>query len=114
LQEGGDNGGLDEDERGVDGGFPYRWYVLEKSDFHLFGCSLKVLLPLCGIPIAAVYGFPDVERSVLCDESGQTKFPFSYVAHVTLLTPAQDWLRLAQSCSPDTTHGRDMGETPRG
>ena len=26
---------------------------------------------------------------VLCDESGHTKFPFSYLAHVTLLTLAQ-------------------------
>jgi hypothetical protein len=41
-------------------------------------------------------------KSVSCDESGNTKFPFSYLAHVTLLTPAQgrltaaqDWLSLA-------------------
>jgi len=42
--------------------------------------------------------------SVLCDESGHTEFPFSYLAHVTLLTPAQGRLRigsgLAQACSP--------------
>jgi len=28
-----------------------------------------------------------MELAVLCDESGHIKFPFSYLAHVTLLTP---------------------------
>jgi hypothetical protein len=44
---------------------------------------------------------------VVCDESGHTKFPFSYLARVTLLTlfrlgsvPAQDLLRLAHFVSP--------------
>ena len=32
--------------------------------------------------------------AVSCDESGHTKFPFSYLAHVTLLTPAQARLRI--------------------
>lgn len=43
------------------------------------------------------------ENLVLCDESGLTEFPFSYIAHVTLLTPAQVRLRsgsgFAQACS---------------
>jgi len=29
------------------------------------------------------------DQAVSCDESGLIKFPFSYLAHVTLLTPAQ-------------------------
>ena len=36
--------------------------------------------------------------TVSCDESGPTKFPFSYLSHVTLLPgsgPAQDLLKLA-------------------
>jgi len=41
---------------------------------------------------------------VSCDESGLTKFPFSYCAHVTLLILDQGRLRagsgLTQSCSP--------------
>jgi len=32
--------------------------------------------------------------SVLYDESGHTKFPFSYVFYVTFLTPAQALLRI--------------------
>jgi len=46
------------------------------------------------------------EMTVSCDESGDTKFPFSYRAHVTSLTPAQgrlraahDWLSLAHPLS---------------
>jgi hypothetical protein len=31
----------------------------------------------------------DQDMTVLCDESGHTKFPFSYHEHVTLLTLAQ-------------------------
>lgn len=34
------------------------------------------------------------ELSVSCDEPGHTKFPFSYRAHVTSLTPAQGRLRI--------------------
>jgi len=45
--------------------------------------------------------------AVLCDESGHTKFPFLYLAHVTMIALAQarlrigsglarDWLKLAQ------------------
>ena len=37
------------------------------------------------------------EFPVLCDESGHTIFPFSYLAHMTLPTPAQGRLRI---CSP--------------
>jgi len=32
--------------------------------------------------------------AVSCDEPGLTKFTFSYIAHVTLLTPAQARLRI--------------------
>ena len=43
-------------------------------------------------------------KFVLCDESGHTNFPFSYLAHVTLLTLAQARLSFcsgfAQTCSP--------------
>ena len=42
--------------------------------------------------------------SVVCDESGQTKFPFSYLKHATLLTLAQAQLSpysgFAQAGSP--------------
>ncbi|KAK1754200.1 hypothetical protein QBC47DRAFT_385929 [Echria macrotheca] len=50
-----------------------------------------------------VEGMVEEGTPVTCDESGHTKFPFSYPAHVTLLTPAQGRLRagsgLAQDCS---------------
>jgi hypothetical protein len=39
-----------------------------------------------------LHGFP-LSFFVFCDESGHAKFPFSYVAHVTLLTPAQGRIR---------------------
>jgi len=41
-----------------------------------------------GIRLAAI------GLGVLCDESGHIKFPFSYLAHVTLLTSAQVRLRI--------------------
>jgi hypothetical protein len=47
-------------------------------------CSVWLILA-CQIPL---------ETSVLCDESGHTKFPFSYLAHVMMLTPTQIRLRI--------------------
>ena len=42
--------------------------------------------------------FVAYDSLVVCDESGHTKFPFSYIAHVTLLNPgsgiAQSLLRI--------------------
>jgi len=53
-------------------------FGIKRDVLHLdryLGTATKTLKRLC--------------YSVLCDESGHTKFPFSYLAHVTLLTPAQ-------------------------
>ena len=36
----------------------------------------------------------EVDFCVSCDESGHTKFPFSYCTYVTSLTPAQGRLRI--------------------
>ena len=42
-------------------------------------------------------------QAVLCEESGLTEFPFSYIAQVAVAHPgsgpAQDLLRLTQACS---------------
>jgi len=40
-------------------------------------------------------------QGVLCDESGHTKFPSSYLAHVTLLTLAQARLRIGSGLAQD-------------
>ena len=38
---------------------------------------------------------------VLCDESGYIKFPFSYLAHVTLLAPVQARFRISSGSAQD-------------
>jgi hypothetical protein len=56
------------------------------------------------IPAGTKSVFYPAVSTVLRDESGHTKFPFSYLAHVALLTLAQARRRLcsgfAQACSP--------------
>ena len=53
--------------------------------------------------------FPRRLPGVVCDESRHTKFPFSFVEHVTLLTLAQDSLRLAHLCSPQLSFSAGCG-----
>lgn len=64
------------------------------------GASLE-LGPYSGL---GALGFPQSVSpsagvpTVVCDESGHTKFPFSSLAHVTLLTLAQAHLSLCSGC----------------
>jgi hypothetical protein len=66
--------------------FFWRRVMLDRSDLGELHSGLSNLLQS-----ATVF--------VLCDESGHTKFPFSYLAHVMLLTPAQGQLRAGSGCS---------------
>jgi len=77
-------------------------------------CSVEENLWPAGFPIAkpatsangsnCLYKLTICATTVLCDESGRTKFPFSYLANVTQLTPAQARLSpcsgFDQVCSP--------------
>jgi len=72
-----------------------------------------MLYDVCNEILVLGNGFGQILSLVVCDESGQTKFPFLCLAHVTLLTLAQARLRIcsgfAQDCSsllrPSTIFG---------
>ena len=62
-----------------------------------YRCIILISLPRSGHYTVIWDRKMGAVMAVLCDESGLTEFPFSYLAHVTLLIPAQVRLRICSS-----------------